>query len=268
MLFRSLADIGWTVPEPAPLQPIVAVLDTGVVPVPDLAEHVMKPEARSFVAGRSPLVDTEGHGTHVAGIIAAVTGNGIGISGIADARILPVTVADASGGATTASLIQGLHYAVGRGARIVNISFAGTGYSALEQQAIDEATAAGVLVVAASGNSGATIGRVEYPAAYRHVLAVGATGPGQIPLALSTQGPQVSVAAPGSEIISTNAGGDGSAAYVPRTGTSVAAPMVSGIAARLLARRPDFDPSQLRAIIQATAIDVSPAGVEDRKSVV
>jgi subtilisin family serine protease len=262
-----LREIDWSLPEPPLRQPIVAVLDTGVSPVPDLVGHIDGARAATFVAGREPLMDIEGHGTHVAGIIAALTDNAIGISGVADAMVLPIAVGAADGDqtvATSASLIQGLRYAVDQGAKIVNISFAGSGYSALEQTAINDATRAGVLVVAASGNTGPAQGGRQYPGAYRHVLAVGATGPGGLPLAVSTRGPQVAVAAPGSDILSTGTSLEGTGSYVTRTGTSVAAPMVSGAAARLLARDPTLRPSQLRAMVVETARDIAPSGVDEQ----
>ena len=264
---RYLREIDWSQPEPPLRQPIVAVLDTGVSPVPDLIGHIDGARAATFVTGREPLMDVEGHGTHVAGIIAALTDNGIGISGIADALVLPIAVGAADGDqtvATTASLVQGLRYAVSRDAKIVNISFAGSGYSALEQDAINDATRAGVLVVAASGNPGGGEGGRQYPGAYRHVLAVGATGPGGVPLAISTPGPQVALSAPGSEILSTGTGLEGAGTYVVRTGTSVATPMVTGAVARLLGRDPTLRPSQLRAMVVETARDVAPSGVDEQ----
>ena len=80
-----------------------------------------------------PLVDASGHGTPVAGFVAATTGTGLGGAGVARARILPVTIADASGRATTSALVRGIRYATARGARVVNISFGGQGFSKIEQ---------------------------------------------------------------------------------------------------------------------------------------
>lgn len=260
-----LAEIDWSPPEEPLRRPIVAVLDTGVAPVAELVGRIDIPGAQSFVPGRLPLNDPEGHGTHVAGIIASATDNGVGIAGIAYATILPVTVGAASGdqtGATTASLVQGIRYAISKRARIINISFAGDGYSAIEQAAIDDAARVGILVVAASGNSGSRPRR-QYPGAYRHVLAVAATGPGGLAHPLSTPGPQVAIAAPGTDIISTATTLDVPGAYVARTGTSVATPMVSGAAARLLARDPTLKASQLREMLVGTARDLPPAGIDE-----
>jgi Subtilase family len=256
-----LATIHWTPPAPTGRRPLVAVLDTGVdARAPDLAGVVVTGGARSFVPG-SPdaLLDREGHGTHVAGILGAVTDNGIGGAGVAAVRLLPIKIADRTGTATTSSLVRGLHYAVSRGARVINVSFGGSGYSPLEQEAIDEAVRAGALVVAAAGNTGGDGSARQYPGAYRHVLAVGAVGPDEQPLPGSTRGPQVAISAPGADILST-APGDGAERYLPRTGTSMATAMVSGAAARLLAGRPWLRADQVRTILTETARDVAPPG--------
>lgn len=252
-----LPQIGWTAPA-GPRRPLVAVLDTGVDgSTPDLRGR-LAPGARSFVDGR-PLVDRSGHGTHVAGLIAAATRNGIGIAGVANARLLVVKIANAQGQATTATLVRGLRYAVERRARIVNVSFGGSGFSRLEQQAILEATRAGVLVVAAAGNSGRSGNPREFPGAYRHVLTVGATRSDGTAILDSTRGPQVAIAAPGKGLLSTARRGR----YARRTGTSMATALVSGAAARLLAQRPGLTGSQLRALLIDTATDIAPPGRDD-----
>ena len=169
-----LQQINWT-PSRSPRVPLVAVLDTGVEPTaPGLARVVDTAMARSFVPGASPLEDPEGHGTHVAGIVASVAG-GAGRPGV---RILPVTIAGADGDTSTGALVRGIRYAIARKAQVINISFGGTGFSRAEQNAIDAASRAGALVVVAVGNSGERGGVPEYPGAYRQVLAVGAVGSG------------------------------------------------------------------------------------------
>src|SRR5262249_54448950 len=158
--------IHWTPPPSGGRRPLVAVLDTGVdATVPDLGGRVVTGGARSFVPGSSPLEDQSGHGTHVAGIIAAAAENGLGGAGGADARLLVVKIADREGRATTASLVRGIHYALSRKARVINLSLSGVGSSPLEQQAVDDAARAGALVVAAAGNSGRSGGPREYPGA-------------------------------------------------------------------------------------------------------
>jgi subtilisin family serine protease len=242
----------------------VAVLDTGVDPAsPDLAGAVLSGAGRSFVPeSPDPSSDPEGHGTHVAGIIAATSGNGVGGAGVAAARVLPITIADADGNTTTSALVRGLRYASARGARVINISFGGRGASRPEQEAIDAAVRRGALVVAAAGNSGGQ-GGFDYPGAYRQVLAVGALGATGRPLAVSARGPQVALSAPGERVLSTaprGVAGAGAGALVARTGTSMAAAVVAGAAARILAERPGLSAQQVRALLEETARDVAPAG--------
>ena len=258
-----LRQIGWTAPPAGGARPLVAVLDTGVNPAsPDLAGAVLSGAGRSFVpASPDPSSDPEGHGTHVAGIIAAGSGNGIGGSGVAAARILPVTVAGADGRTTASALTRGLAYASSRGARVINISFGGSGFSAAEQEAIDRAALRGALIVVAAGNSGGAA--LEYPGAYRQVLAVGALSGRGRPLTVSARGPQVALAAPGEAVLSSAPGT--SPALVARTGTSMAAAIVSGAAARILAARPGLSAQQVRRILVESARDVPPAGRRPRQ---
>jgi subtilisin family serine protease len=256
-----LTSVGWTPPTASPgAVPLVAVLDTGVAgDTPDLQRVLDTRFARSFAPGsRDPLIDAEGHGTHVAGIIAASSDNGVGISGVSAARILSVKIADSTGQVTTSALVRGIRYAVARKARVINISIEGGGFSRLEQDAIDDAVGRGALVVVAAGNSGARGNRPEFPGAYQHVLAVSATNDAGVPLASSTQGPQVALAAPGENILSTLPGG----AYGRLSGSSMAAAVVSGVAARVWAARPDLDRSQIEALLVASAHDVGAPGID------
>ncbi len=262
-----LAQINWTPPAAGGRRPLVAVLDTGVDrTAPDLAGVVVTQGGRSFVPGSpDPFRDPEGHGTHVAGIIAATSGNGVGGSGVADARILPVTIADADGRTSTSALVRGVRYAAARGARVINISFGGRGFSALEQRAIDDATRQGALVVAAVGNSGGRSGGPDYPGAYRQVLAVGALGADGRALGISERGDQVAIAAPGQDVASTpprSLPGVAAQGLVTRTGTSMAAAIVTGAAARLMARRPGLSAQQVRVILEDSARDVPSSGVD------
>ena len=256
-----LLQIGWS-PPTGRRRPLVAVLDTGVDPtVPDLGRVLVPGAARSFVPG-SPDADDDpdGHGTHIASVLAARIGNGFGGSGVAAARVISVRIADGEGFTTTSSIIRGLRYARVRGARVINLSFGGAGRSRLEQDAIDRAVRAGALVVAAAGNTG---GRgVQYPAAYRGVLGVGGLDLDGTPLPGSTSGPHVALAAPGREVRGATRSIDPfpPGTLVGRTGTSMAAAIVSGAAARVLARRPRATPAQLRGVLMDTARDVAPAG--------
>lgn len=152
--------------------------------------------------------DANGHGTHVAGTIAAVAGNGAGIAGLCwQARLMVLRAFDASGTATVADLVEALAYAREMGARIVNASYTGELFSQAEQEALEELAAAGVLVVTAAGNDGRDIDREPvYPAAYDlpHLLVLTASDAADRPASFTNRGTRrVHAAAPGVAIVST-----------------------------------------------------------------
>ncbi|MCC6832623.1 MAG: S8 family serine peptidase [Thermoleophilia bacterium] len=245
--------ISWTAPGAVNEGPLVAVLDTGIDGThPALREAVAIRTSRSFTSDGNPFDDTEGHGTHVAGIIGARDA-GSGVVGVSASRMLIVKVADTTGRASTSTLVRGIRYATARGARIINISFGGGGYSPLEQEAIDAAAAKGVLVIAAAGNSGRA--RREFPGAYRHVLAVAAVDATGRPITTSTSGQQVALSAPGADVLSTAPGG-----YGRLSGTSMAAAVVSGVAARVWAARPSLTATQVARILEDSATDLGDPG--------
>lgn len=231
--------------------PLVAVLDTGVSPhAAGLAGRVDIQGAKSFAfGGGDPLRDTEGHGTLVSGIIATVASGGEASPGV---TILPVQIAGPSGQTSAQAVADGIRYAISRRARVINLSLQGAGFSKIEQDAINDAVRVGALVVVSAGNTG-TDAR-EYPGAYRHVLAVGAVDEAGVALPESTRGMQVAVAAPGREIMAGSARGpEGGPRFEARSGTSMAAAVVTGAAARLLAARPSLTAAQITEMLMATA---------------
>jgi subtilisin family serine protease len=198
--------------------------------------------------------DDNGHGTHVTGIVAARGGNRIGVAGIAQrGRVMVIKAlgADAIGSAVT--MAEGIRYAVANGARIINMSVSGPGRSQAFADAVDAASAAGVLMVAAAGNSGHDLdAQPEYPAAFGapHLIAVAATGRSGRIIGLSNRGAgTVDVAAPGLDIVSTAMGGD----YEIRSGTSMAAPHVTGALELLAAAAPGLDADALQAALLGAA---------------
>jgi len=247
--------------------PLVAVLDTGVAPqAAGLANRVDTQGARSFAfGGGDPLSDVQGHGTTVASIIATVASGSESTPGVS---ILPVQIAGPTGQTSAQAVADGIYYAISRRARVINLSLQGSSRSKVEQDAINAAVRAGILVVAASGNSGKDtcgvvgITQCEYPGAYRHVLAVGATDEGGNALPESTRGMHVAVAAPGRDITAASARGpEGGPRFETRTGTSMAAAVVTGVAARALAARPSLTADQLTEIIMSTARG-TPGGID------
>lgn len=220
---------------------VVAILDSGVdFTHPDLAAHLRSPGCNVIAdgicppAGRgTPAQDLDGHGTAVAGIVAAVTNNGFGIAGTAwQASILPVRVLS-NGQGVESDFITGLLWAVDQGAKVINLSFnedCGVPESAAMRDAIGYAWAHGAVLIAASGNdSGCSDG--VYPAADPRVLAVASTDMDDHPSSFSNGGPWVRIAAPGEKILTTTTDGR----YVIVSGTSYAAPFVAGVAALLMA---------------------------------
>ncbi|WP_445152643.1 S8 family peptidase [Baekduia sp. Peel2402] len=198
-----------------------------------------------FVEHDGTPQDANGHGTHVAGIVGARGGNGIGVAGVSwRVKLMAVRVLDGAARGTTTDVALGIRYAVDNGARIVNLSLAGPSSTPDLEDAVRYAQARGVLIVVAAGNEGADLAAAPtYPAAYGedNVLGVAATRRDGALSSVSDYGPGADLAAPGEEILSTALGGG----YEWRTGTSMAAPEVTGALALIAAARPDLDAAGL-----------------------
>lgn len=225
----------------------VAILDSGVMANHEDLPNVTRIEV--FYKNASlGLDDAIGHGTHVAGIISAAMGNGKGGAGIAPGvKLLSLRITNDKGSSTDAKLICGLQAAVKAGAQIVNISLGGPAYSAVFQKAINEATEAGVTVVAAMGNDGTNC--LNYPAGYDNVIGVVSVDRTNNRASGSSYGTWGDVAAPGASIYSTTYTGS----YGSKSGTSMASPVVAGVAALYKSVHPDATPAQITARLKATA---------------
>ncbi len=236
---------------------LVAVLDTGAdFTHPDLAGKLVP--GWDFVNNDPDPADDNGHGTHVAGIIAAATHNGEGIAGVAfNTRVLVVKVLNAQGSGFYSTIAQGIVFAADQGARILNLSLRGTVPSNVLADAVAYAQSKGALLVAAAGNDGQNT--PVYPAAYPGVLAVAATDWNDQRWSLSNYGDYVDLAAPGVAILSTDWTG-GVGPYAMRSGTSIAAPHVAGVAALMLAVNPNLTAADLAALLTSTAEDLGDPG--------
>jgi subtilisin family serine protease len=234
----------------------VAVLDTGVdASHPELSGKVL-PGWDSINPQGDGRQDPNGHGTHVAGIIAATADNSIGIAGVAPGvDILPVRVLDETGYGDDDELAMGIIWAVDHGADILNLSIGGAVPSSLLEGSLDYALAANVLVVVSAGNAGSFSNEPSYPAAYPQALAVGSTDSSDRRSAFSNTGSYLDLAAPGAWVLSTWPGGG----YQVSSGTSMAAPFVSASAALILART-GIRGRALGEHMQSKAIDLGPAG--------
>ncbi len=234
---------------------VIAVLDTGVrASHEDLAGRLTA--GYNFVSGNDNTADDHGHGTRVTGIIAAATDNGRGVAGTTwQNLVMPVKVMGSNGSGTYSDLAKGIIYAADNGARVINMSLGGSNPSSALKSAVDYAHSRNVVLVAAAGNSN---GPVAYPAAYPNVIAVAAVDNSDNKASYSCYGPEISVAAPGSGVFSTVISGG----YDVGSGTSFAAPFVSGLAGLVLSLDPALTPAQVQDIIERGADDVGEAGFD------
>ena len=221
----------------------IAVVDEGIkYDHPDLEGNMADGNGRDFVDDDSDpypdeLTDENGddtweyHGTHVAGIAAARTDNSAGVAGVSNATLLSVRALDETGSGYISDIADGIQWAADNGADVINLSLGGGGYSETLQSAVAYAQGEGVLLVAAAGNDSG--GSVSYPAAYSECIAVSALDPDGSLAPYSSTGPEIELAAPGTRLLSTWTD-DG---YNSISGTSMAAPVVSGVAALVLSHR-------------------------------
>ena len=248
----------------------IAIVDTGVdLEHPDLMANLVN--GYDFVNRDTNPDDDNGHGTHVAGIAAGISGNQIGIAGVAGgAKIMPIKVLNASGVGTSLDIYLGIMYAVRQGAGVINLSLGSSAPSLLIKEAIKFALQNDVVVVAATGNDYAL--SVSYPAAFDGVIAVGAVdwsfGTGFTRAEFSNYGDNIDLVAPGVDILSTiplekDLFDDKQDGYTFKKGTSMAAPFVTGMAALLRAEDNSLTYDQVRQHLFDTAVDIGLPGWDE-----
>ena len=231
----------------------VAVIDTGIdLSHPDLQANI-KGGYNAIRPNRSAK-DDNGHGTHVAGTIAALN-NSIGVVGVAPSTSLyAVKVLGANGSGWLSDVIEGIQWSAANGMQVANMSLGSSSDSQAMHDAVIQAKAAGLTIIAAAGNvSGAP---VIYPAAYAEVIAVSATDQNNNLAYFSSYGPQVDLGDPGVNVYSTYKGGT----YATLSGTSMATPHVTGSAALVIGSGLATTPDQVKARLEGTAVDLGPAG--------
>jgi thermitase len=244
----------------------VAVLDSGVDnDHPDLVEKVVAHQ--NFSDGETGD-DNYGHGTHVAGIIAATKDNGIGVAGVCPTcNILDVKVLNDTGYGSTSAIANGINWAVSKGAKVINMSLGQRTSSRTLEAAVNNAWNNGVVIVAAAGNTGTT--SKIYPAAYTNVIAVAATDNNDAKASFSTHGAKwVDVAAPGANVYSTfpnhpfylSTQYGRAQGYDVANGTSMASPIVAGVAALAWSKNAVTTNTSVRGYVEKTADRISGTG--------
>ena len=254
------AEISWTISTGDPVK--VGVIDTGIdLKHPDLQANI-KGGYNAINPLKSPN-DDNGHGTHVAGIIAALN-NSIGVVGVGpNIDLYAIKVLNANGSGYLSDVIEGLDWAITNKMQVVNMSLGTSQDVQSFHDAIVRTYNAGITIVAAAGNSG---GSVSYPAAYPEVIAVSATDQNNQIASFSSRGPEVDLAAPGVSIYSTYKG----QSYATLSGTSMAAPHVSGAAALIIdTKKCDLNldgvctPAEVQQRLEQTAIDLGDPGKDN-----
>ena len=233
---------------------VIAILDSGVDAThPDFAGKLVA--GYNTYSNTTSTIDQFGHGTEVAGAAAALTDNGQGVAGVAGAaKIMPVRVTNATGSATSASIANGILWAADHGARVVNLSFNGIAGNATIRSAAEYATNRGTLVVAASGNCACVDPTPENP----FMLSVSATDETDSLAYFSSTGAFVDLSAPGTNIVTTARFG----LYTSDSGTSLASPIVAGVAALMFAANPALTPALATQLLESTAVDKGGVGYD------
>lgn len=235
----------------------VAIIDSGL--------DYTHPEFAGKVYAQTDTLDNDGdafddideHGTHVAGIIAANAGNGVGIAGVAPGVQLIIVDAFNGRNSNTFVIMKGVQYAVAHGADIINMSFGGEGNDRALESAINNAVSSGVVCVAAAGNESTSA--PSYPSDYDSVISVIATAENDTKSALSNYGSAKDISAPGEDIWSTVPGNS----YESWGGTSMATPVVCGVIALMLSANPGLTVGQVKDILYSTADDLGAPGKDN-----
>lgn len=237
---------------------VVCIVDTGVNPDhEDLVDSVVG--GRDIIAPDTQPIDDHGHGTHLAGTIAAGIDNSVGIAGMADVGLYVVKSFDEDGRSESSTTAMGIQACIDAGVDVINLSFRGPPSRAIEET-IQDAWRQDILVVAAAGNSHCRPSCTIFPASYPEVVAVGCTDAESEPCWFTSHSIEVEVAAPGASILSAAASTEDG--YRNSSGTSMAAPHVAGAGALLRSTVPDLSNEQVRELLRFHAVDVADPGCD------
>jgi subtilisin family serine protease len=253
------ADMAWDIHKGS-TSVIVAIVDTGIdYTHNDLSSHYLS-LGYDWVNSDNDPKDDHWHGTHCAGIAAAIMDNGVGVVGVAQVSIMAEKVLNAGGSGTWEAVAQGITHAADAGADVISLSLGGTGYSSVVESACTYAWNKGCIIVAAAGNNNSPT--LFYPAAYSTVISVAATNINDGKASYSNYGDWIELSAPGgdgstSEWIFSTYPNNG---YAWAQGTSMACPHVSGLAALVWSYDPNLTNQQLRDHLHNTADDLGTPG--------
>jgi len=216
----------------------------------DVADRDPNPNPPASTINSSPFV----HGTHCAGIASAKTNNGIGMASVGfNCRIMAVKCTpNTAKGDVLSNSYDGVYYTIRAKANIISMSFGGKGYSATGQSIMNTANSLGITLIAAAGNNNTDT--LFYPAAFNNVIGVGASNESDQKSSFSNYGSYIDLVAPGNNIYSTLAGSD--AAYGKLNGTSMATPIVAGVAALVKSANPSFSPAQIEAALKKGCVKI------------
>ncbi|EGQ26844.1 subtilisin DY [Sporosarcina newyorkensis 2681] len=240
-------------------QAVVAVIDSGIDTTHEDLVGRIAPGGFNFIDQTQNIQDVNGHGTSVAGIIAANSNNRKGIAGVTGSygvSILPLKTVHDDGKSTVADNLKAIDYAIQKGADVINISQGGTSPSTIEQDAIRRAVRAGIPIVASAGNDALKGNPTMYPAAYDEVISVGSVNQRNRRSDFSNYNNQVDIVAPGEQIYTTGISNH----YVIANGTSFSAPIVAGTVAMMKAIVPELSVKEITNVLTKTAKDLGPAG--------
>lgn len=232
----------------------IAILDTGVDPNhQDLKDKIIK--GYNVINDTNDFTDNHGHGTHVAGIAAALTDNVTGIAGVSwKSNLMPVKVLNEAGEGSSYEVAKGIYWAVDNGADVINMSLGDYNHSDILYDAVKYAYDRDVILISATGND--NVEQPMYPAHYDEVLAVAAVDEARNRAFFSNYGAHVDVSAPGEHIPSSFPDNN----YIVMSGTSMAAPHVAGLAALIRSLRPDLSNEEVYDVIKETARDLGMQG--------
>lgn len=240
----------------------IAVIDSGVDTHHESLQNVILPYSYDFTTNSYEVVDYLGHGTAIAGIIAATNNNPYAIQGTADGfpvYVLALRIMDDQGRTKISQIVEAIDYAISQDVQIINLSFGGEIPVWSEKRAIEKAREAGIIVVASAGNTAMLGNPINYPANYEGVIAVGATNEQNQRARFSNYHPYVAFTAPGTSILTTTPNHQ----YQSLNGTSFSTPMVSSLLGMLLSIEPSLTEEQLIQILRTSSIDLSGKGKDE-----